>query len=100
MLPRIQPEYSEHFLGAVEHLLVADVPCPTAGVGQLLSFGQIAFAALQVGGSFRHFGLELLAGLTKLLLCPSSHGADPADRQGAEYANVDHGALLCIFGAE
>ena len=32
------------------------------------------------------FGVELLVGLTKLLLCPSSHGADPADGQGAEYA--------------
>src|ERR1700730_8342758 len=83
---RIQSVNSEHFLGAVEHFLAAGVPCPTAGVGELLRFGQIAFAPLYVGGSFQHFDLELVAGLTKLLLCPSSHGADPTDSQGAEYA--------------
>src|SRR5882757_10271131 len=86
MLLRIQSENSEHFLGAVEHLLATGVPCPTAGVGQFLRFGQIAFAPLQVGGSFHHFVLEFLVGLAKLLLCPSSHGADPADSQGAKYA--------------
>src|SRR5258707_1246871 len=32
------------------------------------------------------FGVELLVSQTKLLLCPSSHGADPADSQGAKCA--------------
>src|SRR6266404_7119564 len=86
MLLRIQSENSEHFLGAVEHLLATGVPCPTASTGQLLRFGQIAFAPLQIGGSLHHLGLELLAGLAELVLCPSSHGADPADSQGAKYA--------------
>src|ERR1700733_7702738 len=47
MLPRIQTKNSEHFLGAVQHLLATDVPCPTAGVGQLLRFGQISLASHQ-----------------------------------------------------
>src|SRR6266849_8892175 len=44
---RIQSKNSEHFLGAVEHLLAAGVPCPTTGVGQLLRFGQISLTAHQ-----------------------------------------------------
>ena len=83
---RLQSVNSEHLLGAEEHFLATGVPCPGAGVGQVLRFGQIAFAPLQTGGSFRYFGREHVAGLTKLLLCPSSHGADPADSQGAKYA--------------
>src|SRR5258708_13893932 len=47
MLPRIQSENSEHFLGAVDHLLATGVPCPTAGVGQLLRFGQISLTSDQ-----------------------------------------------------
>src|SRR5258708_39424984 len=47
MLLRIQSKNSEHFLGAVEQLLATDVPCPTAGVGQFLRFGQISLAAHQ-----------------------------------------------------
>src|SRR5580693_5078231 len=47
MLLRIQSENSEHFLGAVEHLLATDVPCPTAGMGQLLRFSQIGFTSHQ-----------------------------------------------------
>src|ERR1700726_1722053 len=47
MLLRIQSENSEHFLGAVEHLLATGVPCPTAGVGQLLRFGQISLTSHQ-----------------------------------------------------
>src|SRR5712671_6252834 len=47
MLLRIQSENSEHFLGAVEHLLATGVPCPTAGVGQLLRFGQIGLTSHQ-----------------------------------------------------
>src|SRR5258708_15699270 len=47
MLPRIQSVNSEHFLGAVDHLLATGVPCPTAGVGQLLRFGQISLTSHQ-----------------------------------------------------
>src|SRR3954463_10428621 len=47
MLLRIQSENSEHFLGAVEHHLATGVPCPTAGVGQLLRFGQISLTSHQ-----------------------------------------------------
>src|SRR5258707_9572072 len=47
MLLRIQSENSEHFLGAVEHLLATGVPCPTAGAGQLLRFGQIGLTSHQ-----------------------------------------------------
>src|SRR5260370_3466468 len=47
MLLRIQSENSEHFLGAVDHLLATGVPCPTAGVGQLLRFGQIGLTSHQ-----------------------------------------------------
>src|SRR5258705_5889375 len=47
MLLRIQSENSEHFLGAVEHLLATGVPCPTAGAGQLLRFDQITLASHQ-----------------------------------------------------
>src|ERR1700739_3393895 len=46
LLLRSQSENSEHFLGAVEHLRATGVPRPTAGAGQLLRFGQIAFAPL------------------------------------------------------
>src|SRR6266403_1372276 len=55
-LPWIQSENSEHFLGAVQHLFGAGIPNPTAGVGQLLRFGQISrtsrqslFGALALG---------------------------------------------------
>src|SRR6266851_6852273 len=47
MLLRIQSKNSEHFLGAVEHLLATGVPCPTAGVSQLLRFSQISLTAHQ-----------------------------------------------------
>src|ERR1700733_4982502 len=47
MLLRVQSENSKHFLGAVQHLLAAGVPCPTAGVGQLLRFGQISLTSHQ-----------------------------------------------------
>src|SRR5216684_7770801 len=47
MLLRIHSKNSEHFLGAVEHLLATDVPCPTTGVGQLLRFGQISLTSHQ-----------------------------------------------------
>src|SRR6267143_1748022 len=47
MLLRIQSENSEHFFGAVEHLLATGVPCPTAGAGQLLRFGQIGLTSHQ-----------------------------------------------------
>src|ERR1700726_4846200 len=46
--PRIQSANSEHFVGAVEHLLAAGVPNPTARVRQLLCFRQIRLASLQL----------------------------------------------------
>src|SRR5258708_10522985 len=42
--------------------------CPTARMAQPLRFGQIGFAASQLGGSFRHRGLEFVAGSAKLSL--------------------------------
>src|SRR6202048_2655610 len=45
-----------------------DIPTETAGVAQPLRFRQIGFAALQLGGPFRHLRLEFVAGSTKLLL--------------------------------
>ena len=47
-LLRIQPENPEHFIGAVERLLGADVPSPTACVGQLLRFGEICLTSLEL----------------------------------------------------
>src|SRR5258705_2499474 len=47
MLLRIKSENSVNFLGAVEHLLVTGVPCPTAGMSQLLGFGQISLTSHQ-----------------------------------------------------
>ena len=47
MLLWIQSVNSEHFLRAVEYLLVPGIPCPTAGVGQLLRFGQISLTSHQ-----------------------------------------------------
>src|SRR5205823_10698278 len=37
-------------------------------MAQPLRFSQIGFAALQLGGPFRHLRLEFVAGFTKLLL--------------------------------
>src|SRR6202048_162823 len=47
-LPWIQSENSEHFLGAIEHLLGAGVPNPTARVRQLLRFSQIRLTSLEL----------------------------------------------------
>src|SRR5438128_5647298 len=45
-----------------------NIPTETARVAQPLRFSQICFAALQLGGPFRHLRLEFVAGFTKLLL--------------------------------
>src|SRR5207244_5166835 len=45
-----------------------NIPTETARVAQPLRFRQIGFAALQLGGPFRHLRLEFVAGFTKLLL--------------------------------
>jgi hypothetical protein len=37
-------------------------------VAQRLRFGQICFAAPQLGGPFRHLGLQFVAGFSKLSL--------------------------------
>src|ERR1700704_4379662 len=79
MLLRIQSVNSEHFLGAVDHLLATGVPCPTAGVGQLLCFGQISltsnqslFGALALG-QIEHECNTLVTALFKS--CPTNqHG--------------------------
>src|SRR6266700_2876688 len=44
-----------------------NIPTETARVAQPLRFSQIGFAALQLGGPFRHLRLEFVAGFTKLL---------------------------------
>src|SRR5216683_1705217 len=45
-----------------------NIPTETARVAQPLRFSQIGFAALQLGGPFRHLRLEFVAGFAKLLL--------------------------------
>src|SRR5207244_6566756 len=45
-----------------------NTPTQTARVPEPLRFSQIAFAALQFGGPFRHLRLEFVTGFTKLLL--------------------------------
>src|SRR5258708_7017531 len=55
------------FLRPVE-FPAGNIPTETARVAQPLRFSQIGFAALQLGGPFRHLRLELVAGFTKLLL--------------------------------
>src|SRR5216683_6435073 len=45
-----------------------NIPTETARMAQPLRFSQIGFAALQLGGPFRHLCLEFVAGFTKLLL--------------------------------
>src|SRR5438309_956563 len=44
------------------------VPTEAARVAQPLRFGQIGLAALQLGGPFRHLGLEFVMGFAKLSL--------------------------------
>src|SRR6267142_5280141 len=55
------------FLRPVE-FPAGNIPTETARVAQPLRFSQIGFAALQLGGAFRHLRLEFVAGITKLLL--------------------------------
>src|ERR1700722_3613547 len=79
MLLWIQSVNSKHFLGAVEHPLVTGVPRPTAGVGQLLRFGQISLTSYQslfstlALGQIEH---ECRALITTLFKCrpTSQHG--------------------------
>ena len=49
-------------------LSARNIPTEAAGVTQPLRFGQIGLAALQLGGPFRHLGLEFVMGFAKLLL--------------------------------
>src|SRR6266550_3741906 len=44
----IQSEDPEHLVRAVEHGLAAGIPDPTAGTRELLRFGQVRLAALQL----------------------------------------------------
>src|SRR4029077_20281328 len=64
----IESHYAEYFFGPVGMFADCRDTCPTARVAQSLRFSQIGFAALQLGGSFRHLRLEFVAGFTKLLL--------------------------------
>ena len=66
-----------------------NIPTETAGVAQPLRFRQIGFAALQLGGPFRHLCLEFVAGFTKLLLASRvSLPRRGADRQGGELSEM------------
>src|SRR6266436_59054 len=60
-------EDAKSFLRPVE-FPAGNIPTETARVAQPLRFSQIGFAALQLGGAFRHLRLEFVAGITKLLL--------------------------------
>src|SRR6266566_7004655 len=63
----VAAEDTKGFLRPVE-FPAGNIPTETARVAQPLRFSQIGFAALQLGGPFRHFRLEFVAGFTKLLL--------------------------------
>ncbi len=63
----VAAEDAKGFLRPVE-FPAGNIPTETARVAQPLCFSQIGFAALQLGGPFRHLYLELVAGFTKLLL--------------------------------
>src|SRR3984893_7433953 len=58
---------AKSFLRPVE-FPTGNIPTETARVAQPLRFSQIGFAALQLGGAFRHLRLEFVAGFTRLLL--------------------------------
>src|ERR1700738_4351731 len=55
------------FLRPVE-FPAGNIPTETAGVAQPLRFRQIGFAALQLGGPFRHLRLKFVAGSTEMVL--------------------------------
>src|SRR6266478_5407213 len=67
LIGRVASKDAKGFLRPVE-FPARNIPTETAGVTQPLGFGQIGFAALQLGGPFRHLRLEFVAGFTKLLL--------------------------------
>src|SRR4029077_20625559 len=67
LISRVAFKDAKGFLRPVE-FPAGDIPTETAGRAQPLRFRQIGFAALQLGGPFRHLRLEFVAGLTKLLL--------------------------------
>src|SRR6202030_1937563 len=67
LISRVAFKDAKGFLRPVE-FPAGDIPTETAGMAQPLRFRQTGFAALQLGGPFRHLRLEFVAGLTKLLL--------------------------------
>src|SRR5580693_1436211 len=67
LISRVAFKDAKGFLRPVE-FPAGDIPTEAAGVAQPLRFCQIGFAALQLGGPFRHLRLEFVAGFTKLLL--------------------------------
>src|SRR5260370_13913621 len=67
LIGRIAFKNAKGFLRPVE-FPAGNIPTETARTAQPLRFSQIGFAALQLGGPFRHLRLEFVAGFTKLLL--------------------------------
>src|SRR6202047_4255202 len=70
LISRVAFKDAKGFLRPVE-FPAGDIPTETGGVAQPLRFRQIGFAALQLGGPFRHLRLEFVEGSWKVFSAQS-----------------------------